>query len=148
MKTFIKRAFIALTCVISFQACAFADNNKPITFEQLPAAAQKTIKSNFADLKIMLVTVESEIIDKTYDVVFADGTKLEFDRKGVWKEVERKLSPVPAVLVPTQIVSYIKNHYNEQTIKKIEKDRNEYDVTLSNGIELTFNKKFQVIDID
>lgn len=28
------------------------------------------------------------------------------------------------------------------------RDRNEYDVKLSNGIELTFNKKFQVIDID
>ena len=32
--------------------------------------------------------------------------------------------------------------------KEIEKDKNNYEVDLSNNVELTFNKKFQLIDVD
>ncbi len=148
MKTMIKRTFVALTCALVFQACAFADNDKPITFEQLPAAARQTVKTHFADAKVALVKVERDLAEKTYDVVFTDGTKLEFDSKGEWKEIERRNANVPAALVPQQIADYVKVNYSGQTVRKIEKDRKEYDVTLSNGIEITFNKKFQVIDID
>ncbi len=144
----IKRTFVALVCVLTFQACAFADNDKPITFEQLPVAAQQTIKSNFANLKIALVKMENEIMDKTYEVVFTDGTKMEFNRKGTWTDVECRNDIVPASFIPAQIADYVKSHYNGQTIKKIEKDRREYDIKLSNGVELTFNKNFKVIDID
>ncbi len=148
MKTMIKRTFVVLACALTFQACAFADNDKPITIEQLPTVAQQTIKTHFADGKIALVKVESEIMDKTYDVIFTDGTKVEFDRKGTWKEVERRDKAVPASLVPQQIANYVKANYSGQSVRKIEKDRKEYDVTLSNGVEITFNKNFKVIDID
>ncbi|MCI5855377.1 MAG: hypothetical protein MR005_07580 [Prevotella sp.] len=33
-------------------------------------------------------------------------------------------------------------------MRKIEFNKNEYEVELSNGLDITFNKHFQVIDID
>lgn len=143
-----KKAFTALACIMSFQVGAFADNNKPITFEQLPAVAQQTVKSHFANGKIAMVTEERDLLEKNYDVVFADGSKLEFDAKGEWTEINQKQNEVPAALVPQQIADYLKNTYAGESIRKIEKDRKEYEATLSNGVEITFNKEFKVIDID
>lgn len=143
-----KRVFAALLCTLPFQIGAFADNDKPITFEQLPAPAQQTIKSHFANGNIALVTVERELLDKTYDVVFTDGTKLEFDSKGEWLEINQKQNNVPTALVPQKIADYVKAKYADQGIRKIEKDRKEYEATLANGVEITFNKEFMVVDID
>ena len=36
----------------------------------------------------------------------------------------------------------------EQSVKKIEMNKNEYVVELTNGLDLTFNKHFLLIDID
>ena len=39
--------------------------------------------------------MESDWFDKSYDVIFTNGDKLEFDKKGVWTEVNCKYSAVP-----------------------------------------------------
>ncbi len=148
MKTIIKKTIMALICLVAFQAPVLADNDKPINVDQLPTTAQQTLKSNFSTKKVALAKVESGLIEKTYDVIFTTGEKIEFDRKGNWTEIDCKQSAVPTKLIPTQINSYVKQNYSGCKILKIEKDRNEYEVKLSNGIEITFNKNFAVIDID
>ena len=35
-----------------------------------------------------------------------------------------------------------------EAVRKIELNKKEYEVELTNGIDLTFNKHFQLIDID
>jgi len=42
----------------------------------------------------------------------------------------------------------VNTNYSGNKILKIEKDRNEYEINLSNGVEIKFNKDFMVIDID
>lgn len=148
MKTIIKKSIIALICIIGFQTQAMADNDKPINVNQLPAAAQQIIKNNFGTKKVALAKMESGLLDKSYDVIFTTGEKIEFDRKGNWTEVDCKRSAVPAKLIPAQIARYVKANYAGTRILKIEKDTNEYEVKLSSGIEIKFNKNFQVIDID
>ncbi len=34
------------------------------------------------------------------------------------------------------------------TILKLDRDRRGYDIKLNNGLELEYNKKFQVVEID
>ena len=34
------------------------------------------------------------------------------------------------------------------TVIKLDRDRRGYDVKLNNGMELEFNKKFEIVDID
>lgn len=149
MKAIIKKSIMAIICLITFQVQASADNDKPISVNQLPQTAQQTLKNHFAGKKVAMAKVEG-LIDKDYDVIFTNGEKIEFDRKGEWKEIDCKLSAVPTKLIPQQIQSYVKENYAGNKIIKIEKDRRkgEYEIELSNGIEITFNKQFVVIDID
>ncbi len=51
-------------------------------------------------------------------------------------------------LIPLSIKNYLQNNYPWQSVKKLEIKKKEYEVELSNGIDLTFNKHFQLIDID
>lgn len=148
MKTIIKKTLMALVCLVAFQTAAMADNDKPVNVNQLPATAQQVIKGSFAGKKVALAKVESGLIDKSYDVIFTTGEKIEFDRSGNWTEIDCKRSEVPATLVPTQIKNYVNTNYSGNKILKIEKDRNEYEINLSNGVEVKFNKNFMVIDID
>ena len=130
------------------QTTAFADDDKPIQFSQLPATAQQFIKEYFGDKKIALAKMESDFFGKNYDVIFANGDKVEFDRSGEWTEVQCKFTQVPDKLVPEQVKKFVTENYPESKVLKFERDRNDYEVKLSNGWELTFDKQYQLIDMD
>ena len=88
-----KKLIFLFVCVFSIQV-ALADNDKPINFTQLPQAAQKFVKQHFPKAKIAFVKMETELFDKSYDVVFNNGDKLEFDKKGEWTEVNCTITTV------------------------------------------------------
>lgn len=139
---------IAICCMLSCNVVANADNDKPISVNALPAKAQSLLNQHFNGQKVMLATIESGVISKSYDVVLKNGTKLEFNKKGNLTEIDCKQATVPANLIPQAIKDYLKDNYAGQSVKKIEIKRNEYEIELSNGLDLTFNKHFQLIDID
>ena len=148
MKRIIKTTVAALVCLVAFQTAAIADNDKPISISQLPTTAQQVIKKHFGKKKVALAKQESGLFEKSYDVVFNNGEKVEFDRKGNWTEINCKLSSVPTALVPAKITQYVKSTYPGAKILEIEKDDSQYEVKLSNMLEVTFNRNFQVVDID
>ena len=55
---------------------------------------------------------------------------------------------MPSQLIPQPIKNYLKENYRGEAVRKIEWNKKEYEVELTNGIDLTFNKHFQLIDID
>lgn len=119
-----------------------------ITRKELPQAAQIFISTKFKDKKVMLVKKEMKMRIVNYDVMLNDGTKLKFDGKGEWTEIDCKPSAVPATLVPTAIVNYVKKNYPNVKIIQIERDRWGYEIDLSNGFDIRFNKQFKVVEID
>ena len=125
-----------------------ADNDRLTVKENLPKKAQQFIDSNFKDSKITYVKDERDYLERSYEVLFADGTKVEFNRNGEWKEVDCRRSAVPAAIVPTKILNYVNSNYPGVKIIQIEHDRTDYELKLSNKLELTFNKKLNIIDID
>ena len=139
---------IAICCMFSYNMVANADNDKPISVNALPAKAQTLLNQHFNGQKVMLATIESGVISRSYDVVLKNGTKLEFDKKGNLTEIDCKQGIVPVQLIPQAIKNYLKDNYAGQSVKKFEIKRNEYEIELSNGLDLTFNKHFQLIDID
>ena len=143
-----KAQILLLFCALFVQATAFAGIDKPVTFEQLPMAAQQTIKKHFADRQIALAKMEMEFFGKSYDVIFTNGDKIEFDGRGKWTDIDCKRSQVPDALVPTTIGTFVKKNYPQTTILKIEWNRRTYEVELSNRLELEFDKSFRLIDID
>ena len=110
--------------------------------------AQTFITTYFKDQKVALITQETGLFYKSYDVVFASGEKLEFDKSGDWTEVKCKTVEVPAAIIPEAILKYVKANYPEAKILEIEHDSEGYEIKLSNRLEIKFNNKFQVVDID
>ena len=139
---------IAICCMVSCNMVANAGNNKPISVNALPAKVQTLLSQHFNGQKVMLATIESGVVSRSYDVVLRNGTKLEFDKKGNLTEIDCKQGIVPSQLIPQPIKNYLKENYPAQAVKKIEMNKKEYEVELTNRIDLTFNKHFQLIDID
>lgn len=130
------------------QSVAFADNDKPVQLNQMPKKAQLFVKSYFPTNEVALSKVDADLFDKSYKVIFTNGDKVEFDKKGNWKEVDCKYSHVPTSVVPSKILNYVKSNYAEQKILKIDKDKKGYEIKLSNGIELDFDLSCKIINID
>ena len=148
MKRIFRILMIAICCMVSCNMVANAGNDKPISVNALPAKAQTLLNNHFNGQKVMLATIESGVISRSYDVVLQNGTKLEFDKKGNLTEIDCKQGIVPAQLIPQAIKNDLNDNYAGQSVKKIEINKNEYEVELTNGLDLTFNKHFQLIDID
>lgn len=127
---------------------ACANEDRPIQVEQLPAAAQKFIKAHFPDSKISYAKIDDKLVYKEYEVMFADGVKIEFNGDGEWKDVDCKFGAVPAAIIPKKIASYVAKNYPDAKIIKIDRDRRDYEVSLSNRLELTFDMKFNLLEID
>ena len=148
MKRMIRILMIAICCMLSCNMAANAGNDKPIAVNTLPIKAQTLLSQHFNGQKVMLATIESGVVSRSYDVVLQNGTKLEFDKKGNLTEIDCKQGTVPDQLIPQAIRNYLMDNYAGQSVKKIEMNKNEYEVELANGLDLTFNKHFQLIDID
>ena len=148
MKRIMRIVMIAICCMMSFNIVANAGNDKPINVNELPAKAQTLLSKHFKGQNVMLATIESGVVSRSYDVVLRNGTKLEFDKKGNLTEIDCKQGIVPSQLIPQPIKNYLKENYRGETVRKIELNKKEYEVELTNRIDLTFNKHFQLIDID
>lgn len=148
MKRIMRILMIAICCMMSFNIVANAGNDKPINVNELPAKAQTLLSKHFKGQKVMLATIESGVVSRSYDVVLRNDTKLEFDKKGNLTEIDCKQGIVPSQLIPQPIKNYLKENYRGEAVRKIELNKKEYEVELANGIDLTFNKHFQLIDID
>ena len=144
-----KKILLTLVAVFSVGIfSAIANNDKVINKSQLPAQAQQFLSEHFAGIEITYAKEEWEILKHSYEVRLADGTKIEFTSKGAWDEVECRFGEVPAAIIPQAIKDYINKNYPDSKVIYIEKDRNDYEVKLSNRLELKFDKDFNLYDID
>ena len=125
-----------------------ADNDRPISVSELPEKAQQFIRQPFPNEKVSFATMERELCDTTYEVIFTSSSKVEFLKNGDWKEVDCKYSTVPAAIIPQQIAQYVSQYYPDTSVVQIDRDKRDYEVKLTNGLELTFDLKFNLIDID
>jgi len=139
-----KRMIMMLAFVLTMCMSVMADNDRVIAFDQLPTQAQTLLKKHFADKVPLVVTVDWD----DYKVMYQSGEKVEFDKKGNWKEFECKTSAVPTALIPEQIKTKVKTTFPGAVILKLDRDRRGYSVKLNNGMEIEFDKKFQVVEID
>ncbi len=117
---------------------AEVDDERPISFEQLPVASREFIKKHFPEAKMAFATVEGRLWP-SYDVIFTDGTKMEFDSDGQWKDIDCKYSYVPEAVMLPKIVEFYKQIYPEARVKEIERDRSGYELRLDNRMELHFD---------
>lgn len=139
---------MVLACAIGISASAMAGQDKQISIKQLPEKAQKFLAEHFADSKTAIIKMDRELFDTTYDVIFTNGNKVEFDKRGEWKDIECKYSRIPEGVIPEAIRSHVGKNHPGAYILEIDRDKRDYEIKLNNGLELKFDLKFNPIGYD
>ena len=109
-----------------------------VSVDKSPAQAQKFLTTHFANVKVVTALHDRDITDNDYTVMLDNGTKIEFDGSGKWESVKSRGAALPAGVVPAKIAEYVKAHYSQYTIEKIERKRYGYEVELSNDLDMKF----------
>lgn len=148
MKKIMIFALAILLSTTSTFASSIFDNDRPISFDELPAKAKTFINKNFAKEQVSHTTLDKDIMSDEYKVVFTSGTKLEFDGSGDWKEIDCRYSAVPHNLVPEKITEYVKVNYPNSKITELKRKHGGWEAKITGGLELTFNNDFKLVEID
>ena len=112
-----KKIILALFAIVLLAGSANAQSKKrTIDPENLPKAANELIQKHWPSCAIDFAYVKG----KEYEALLTDGTIIQFDSKGVWKEM-KCTEGLPVTLVPVYITRYIVNRYPKQLIIDCEK---------------------------
>lgn len=142
------KKILVITAIVLASLQTLMADDKPVTFDQLPVAAQTFIADNYPADKISYATVDDDFIRPDYTVVLESGVRIEFSNDGSLEKIESKNVGIPGGIIPVQIREYVRHHYHDVAYVEYEIGRRSYEVKLSNGLELTFNSKFALIGID
>lgn len=143
-----KIIFLAASMLLLSVTSARADHDRPVQFDQLPAQAQEFIRTYFPEEKVSFAKEERDFMEVRYEVMFTNSIKVEFYKDGRWKEIDCKYSVLPEGIVPEQIVTYVNSNFPGVKIHAIDRDRRDIEVELTNGLELTFDLNYNLIDMD
>lgn len=134
---------------LSMAATAMASQDRILQDASLlPEVCRTFMTTHYGSTPVAHIEIEKVLFwDSGYDVILTDGTNIEFTSSGDWKDIEGE-RPVPAAIVPDFIRDYVQAHYLAEAIVSIERKRDEYSIELSNGLELTFNNKGKLIEVD
>lgn len=144
-----KKILVIILAVFSLGVVTVkADNDRVITKDALPAKAQQFVNAHFAGVKISYIKEDRDFFDRNYELVFADGSKIEFGRNGEWVDVDCRYNSVPQAIVPDAIKAYVKSNFPDVKIIEIERKRANHEVKLSNKLELVFDKNLKIKGID
>lgn len=142
-----KRNLIALALMVASISTLKADD-KPVTFNQLPKAAQTFINVNYPNEKMSFATVDDDFFKPDYHVALVNGVMIQFENDGRLEKIEVRNGDIPDGIIPIQIVEAVKGYYPDARIIEYEVGKRSYEVKLSNRLELKFNTRFEVIELD
>lgn len=130
--------------VLLLSACK---KEKVIDDNDLPRDARDFIATHFAGITISQSVREWDDTKWKYEVYLSNGTKLEFNHKGEIEEISGN-SALPDSALPSLLVSYVRTNYPDEYIRKWELDSTTQEITLSNNVELVFDKQGNFLRID
>ena len=121
--------------------------NKPVLVEHLPAPAREFITVNYPGEKVSYAFKDDDLIRPDYTVRLENSVEIVFNNDGSLEKISSKTG-VSEGVVPVQIKDYVKTYYQDAVIVEYEVGRKEYEVKLNNGLELTFDSKFRLKELD
>ncbi len=143
-----KKFITLLVALLAAAAAVYADNDRAVSFDRLPDRAQAFLSENFPSSKLAYAKQERDFLEVHYEVVMVSGEKIEFDRRGEWTSIECRYARLDRNLVPEPIRAKVEEMYQGAEYREISRDRREYEVKISYGVELTFDRHFNLMGID
>lgn len=142
-----KHLIVLLAFLTAFITQSYARDYVSTDVSVLPPKAQTFLKSNFKK-GVNHIKVDKKRNSCEYDVILKDGTEIEFDTDGSWRSVECGMEAVPSSVIPKAISTYVSKNYKGAKIVGIEVERRGYEVNLSNGMELKFDRAGNFLRVD
>lgn len=143
----LKKSFLPLS--LSLLTLGAWAQDRSISFAELPRTAQAFIENHYDPGQVSHIVLDDEFLsDKEYKVVLKDGIQVEFDGKGNWTEVEAERQSVPDEIVPEAIRTHVKKSFPGNEIVQIARSSRRYEVELTSGLDLEFDKSGKFIRID
>ena len=130
------------------RAFALSGDGVEIAPTALPSATIEYLKQNYPSN----VVIKAEIYTNGYEVTLDTKVKLEFDSKGIFREVsgnsdDSESNHIPVSGLPAAIQTYVTANYPGQTIIKAEKEGGNIEIVLSNGVKLEFDSNGKFIEV-
>ena len=141
----IKFILPCVAAVMTLMVCSCDD--RPVAPAELPVAIQSFVKQYFPQSQIAFAQKDIELFGANYSLVLNDGTESDFDGEKCDK-VDAKMKAVPQALVPAPISTYVTTTFPGVMITKIDQERYGYEIELSSGLELKFNKQGALMEMD
>lgn len=138
---------VLMTCIATVFA-VLSVSAAEITLKNLPQKAQNFIHEYFAKDQIRKIHQHTHRHGNTYNVLFTDGSKINFDASGQWTKIKLRNDTIPVEIIPEYITTYVWDNYPNVMIMSIESEGAGHEVELSDGTELTFNPKKGIVKID
>lgn len=110
--------------------------------DELPSVSTVFIEKYFSNTNVAKV---EKTLDMDYEVTLENGINITFERRGNWEEINARKNDISTTLgeiLPYSLVSYVQTHYPEKKIRKVERKKYGYLVTLNKpkSVRLEFNK--------
>jgi len=140
-----KNLILAVAALFAVEAGA---QDRAITASDLPKDAQTFLKQHFKTASVEGAEIDLDGTKKTFEVRMSDGTEIEFDSNGIWKEVDAKNKAIPSEFISSEIRNYLTANYPNQRVTKISKGRRGVEVELMNGTELDFDNDGKFVRLD
>lgn len=144
-----RKILLIIAVILGLGLTANARNSISRDSSILPEAAKATIAKNFK-AKVSLIKTEKTLGKITeYEVILNDGSEITFDKNGNWNDVDvPRGKEVPSGFIPKGVRDYVNKNHSGQKIESIDKEGKGYDVELSNGIEMKFDKEGKFLRYD
>ena len=137
---------VLIVSMATFTSCD-DDEGYAIDPRDLPSHAWDFLDYYYYDLPIVEAFYYGSGSDGYYRVNLADGTGVGFDAWGNWYFVSAPWdSSVPADIVPPRITGFVGYYYPYEVIVSITITGYGYDITLSDGTELSFDTYGEILD--
>ena len=138
---------LALVMVVALSSC---EKEEVVGIEEIPSVGQAFLDEHFGDQTVVSVKREKESSEGVeYEVRLDNGVTVKFDKGGNWEDVDAPVNgSLPTTFILTPIVDYVEAEYPNVWIKGIDKERQGFDVELTNGVDLVFDTEGNFVRID
>lgn len=140
----IKKILFIAAAVLMLNSCT----DKPVPVTEVPANCQTFVKQYFPSQAVTYAEKDWSWFSYKYELVLADGTRVEFDTDNVWDKIESPMTGVPVAVIPAPVAAFLNTTYPGVLVKKIDKERYGYEVELVNDIELKLNEQGALMEMD
>ena len=115
-------------CVLTL---AFLNADIIVSADALPENIKQFIASNF-NAQVGLVQQDSD----EYEIYLSDGTELEFDIVGNYKEIKNDMKPLSLSVLPINIASIVQSQFSGAFLRKVKRKFSYYELEFSISLEV------------